>query len=62
MSNPPVTVVNQALIEEAREGLAQTIAIFREIGMTDAMIAQLFRGAADELDPKIILPSHENLH
>lgn len=57
-----VTIVDQGLLDEAREGLRQTIVLFKQIGMTDAMIAALFRGAADELDPKIIVPSNEHLH
>jgi hypothetical protein len=62
MSNPPVTIVDAGILREAEEGLAQTILIFKEIGLTDVMIAQLFRGAADGLDPKIIVPSNEHLH
>jgi hypothetical protein len=57
-----VTIVDQGLIEEAREGLRQTITLLQSIGMTNAMIASLFRAAADELDPKIIVPNHEHLH
>lgn len=57
-----VTIFDKGILEEAKHGLAETITIFRQIGMSDAMIAQLFRGAADELDPKIIVPSNEHLH
>ena len=43
---------NQWMIEqEARSGLKQTIAIFRQCNLSDPEIAELFREAADELDP-----------
>ena len=50
----------QWLVEqEAKQGLAQTVAIFRQCNMSDTEIAELFRAVADELDPPISVPELE---
>lgn len=61
MSNQ-VTVLDEGVLKEAGDGLRQTIELFLQIGMSKALIAQMFRAAADELDPKIIVPGNEYLH
>ena len=57
-----VTVIDEGVLKEAAEGIHQTVEIFRGIGMSDRLIAQILRAAADELDPKIIVPGNEHLH
>jgi len=48
-----------AVEQEARQGLAQTVAIFRACNMSDVEIAELFRSVADELDPPIAVTEME---
>jgi hypothetical protein len=48
-----------AIEQEAKQGLAQTVAIFRQCNMSDSEIADLFRSIADEIDPPMQVPDLE---